>query len=134
MRRINALLIPMTACLLLTLALPAQAADKKNDPTGTWTWSAPGRDGNTREVTLKLKLDGEKLTGTISGRQNDSPIEDAKIAGDDISFKVVREFNGNKMVQQFAGKLSGDSIKGKVETERNGEKTSRDWEAKRSAK
>ena len=101
MRRINALLTPMTACLLLTLALSAQAADKKIDPAGTWTWSAPGRDGNTREVTLKLKLDGEKLTGTISGRQNDSPIEDAKISGDDISFKVVREFNGNKMVQQF---------------------------------
>ena len=126
----------MTACLLLTLSLSAQAADKKNDPTGTWTWSAPGRDGNTRKVTLKLKLDGEKLTGTISGRQNDSPIEDAKISGDDISFKVVREFNGNKFTTKYNGKISGDSIKGKVElpARAGGEATTRDWEAKREDK
>lgn len=130
MQRLIALLIPTTACLLL--ALSAQAADKKNDPTGSWTWSAPGRDGNSRDVTAKLKLDGDKLSGSISGRQNDSPIEDAKISGDEISFKVTREFNGNKVVQKFSGKISGDSIKGKIETERDGQSRSRDWEAKRS--
>ena len=129
MQRLIALLIP--TCLLF--ALTAQAADKKNDPTGSWTWSTPGRDGNARDVTAKLKLDGDKLTGSISGRQNDSPIEDAKINGDEISFKVTREFNGNKIVQKFSGKISGDTIKGKIESEgRDGQTRSRDWEAKRS--
>jgi len=134
MQRIVTPLIQMTVCLLFVLGFQAQAADKKNDPTGTWTWSVPGRDGNTREVTGKLKLEGDKLTGTISGRQNDTAIEDAKLNGDEISFKVTREFNGNKMVQKFTGKISGDSIKGKIETDRGGETNSRDWEAKRSAK
>ena len=35
------------------------------DPTGTWTGDQPGRDGNTYNITLKLKADGAKLTGTI---------------------------------------------------------------------
>jgi hypothetical protein len=126
-------LLQLTACLLFTLSLSVQAADKKNDPTGTWTWSVPGRDGNTREVTGKLKLDGDKLTGSISGRQNDTNIEDAKLSGDEISFKVTREFNGNKIVQKFSGKISGDTIKGRIESERDGQPTSRDWNAKRAA-
>ena len=134
MRRILTPLIQTAVFLFLALGLPAQAADKKNDPTGTWTWSVPGRDGNTREVTGKLKLEGDKLTGSISGRQNETAIEDAKLNGDEISFKVTREFNGNKMVQKFKGKISGDSIKGKIETDRDGETNSRDWEAKRSTK
>ena len=134
MKRTTTAFLQLTACLLLALGLSAQAADKKNDPTGTWTWSVPGRDGNTREVTAKLKLDGDKLTGTISGRQNETAIEDAKLSGDAISFKVTREFNGNKMVQKFSGKIDGDSIKGKIESERDGQPTSRDWNAKRAAK
>jgi len=83
---------------------------------------------------VKLKLDGDKLTGSISGRQNDTNIEDGKLSGDDISFKVTREINGNKMVMKYSGKIDGDSIKGKIESERDGQPTSRDWNAKRAAK
>jgi len=134
MQRILTSLIQTTACLVLLIGLSTQAADKKNDPTGTWTWSVAGRDGNTREVTGKFKLEGDKLTGTVSGRQSDTAIEDAKLVGDEISFKVTREINDNKFVQKFSGKISGDSIKGKIEFDRNGETNSRDWEAKRAAK
>ena len=91
------------------------------------------RNGQTREQTLKLKLDDGKLSGAMSGRNNsETPIADATFKDGDIAFTVTREFNGNKVVSKYNGKLSGDSIKGKVETERNGEKQSRDWEAKRS--
>ena len=86
----------------------------------------------SREVTLKLKLDGDKLTGTISGRNADTAIDDGKYKDGDISFSVTRERNGQKMTQKFSGKLSGDEIKGKVEFERNGQAQSRDWDAKRA--
>jgi len=110
-------------------ATSARAADA----TGTWKWSFTGQNGQTRETTLKLKQDGEKLTGTISGRNNtETDIEDGKVKDGEVSFKVTREFNGNKFVQMYHGKVEGDSIKGKVEFERNGEKQSRDWEAKKS--
>ena len=115
--------------LSLTLIAPVHAAD---DPTGTWTWKME-RNGQTRELTLKLKLEGEKLTGSIPGRDNnETPIADGSFKNGELSFTITREFNGNKMTQKFSGKVSGDSIKGKIESERNGEKQSRDWEAKRS--
>src|SRR5262245_50407568 len=119
MKRILTPLLQLGASLLLALtcAVTASAADK-NDPTGTWTWTMPGRDGQTRTVTLKLKLEGEKLTGSMAGRNGDTAIEEAKIKGDEISFQVTREFNNNKVTTKYAGKISGDSIKGKAEFQR----------------
>ena len=134
MQRILTSLLPTVTCFLLAFGLVARAEEKKAekvDPTGTWTWSAAGRDGQTRQVTLKLKMDGDKLTGTISGRQNETPIEDAKLKENELSFKVTREFQGNKFTQKYAGKISGDTLKGKIEFERDGQTQSRDWDAKR---
>ena len=130
-------LTQIVTCAILALGAVAQAQDKKADPTGTWTWTTPGRNGGPdRKSTLKLKVEGDKLTGTLAapgrgGQSNDSAIADGKLKGDEISFTVVREFGGNKMTAKYNGKISGDSIKGKIETERNGQSNSRDWEAKR---
>jgi hypothetical protein len=122
------------ACLalLVTMSVTAQAADVN----GTWTWTTPAR-GNAPERTsiLKLKTEGDKLTGTINGRQGqeDIKITDGKVTGDEVTFKVSRERNGNTFTQKYTGKISGDTIKGKVTFDRNGEERSNDWEAKRKA-
>jgi len=109
------------------LATAALAADA----TGTWTWTRE-INGNTVTTTLKLKQDGKNLTGTISGRDNtESPIEDAKVDGETISFKVTREFNGNKFVINYSGKVTGDEIVGETKFERNGETQTREWKAKK---
>lgn len=128
------------ACLGLILGITAQAQDKKVDPTGTWKWSQAGRQGgNPVEMTLKLKLEGEKLTGSVTrpGRQGGDPqetaIENAKLKGDEVSFEVTREFQGNKFTTKYNGKISGDTIKGTTERPgRDGGDPRKDpWEAKR---
>jgi hypothetical protein len=125
--------VHIAACLALALGFTAtvQAQDKKVDVTGTWKSSFTNQNGQVRETTIKLKAEGEKLTGTISGRQNDTAIEEGTIKGEEISFKVTREFNGNKVTTKYTGKVSGDTIKGKTETQRDGEPRSRDWVAKK---
>jgi hypothetical protein len=110
------------------LAGIAAAADA--NPTGTWKWSVT-RNEKTRESTLKLKLDGDKLTGTISGRNQDTAIENASFKDGTVSFTVTREFNDQKFTTKYSGKLDGDIIKGTQETERNGKTNSSAWEAKR---
>ncbi len=114
--------------LSLMLVDAAQAAD----PTGTWKWSTTFND-QTREQTLKLKLEGDKLTGAMVGRNNmETAIGDATFKDDTVSFTVTRERDGNKFVTKYNGKLDGDTIKGKTESERDGQKRERDWEAKRA--
>jgi len=130
-------LVGVCAILALGAFSQAYAQDKKSDASGTWTWSRPGRDGGEpRKSTLKLKVEGDKVTGTLTspgrgGESSDIAIESGKISGDEISFTVTREFNGNKFVTKYNGKISGDSIKGKIEMERDGSTRSNDWEAKR---
>src|ERR1041385_5915685 len=133
---LSALTIFAVGVMAFTAANQLQAQEKKADVNGSWTWSQPGRDGGSPRVsTLKLKAEGDKLTGTLTtpGRQGgdlrSTAIDDGKIKGDEVSFSVTSEFNGHKFTQKYHGKLSGDSIKGKVEFERNGEAQSRDWEA-----
>ena len=135
-------LVKIVTCATLAFAISGklQAADAKADPTGTWTWSVPGRDGGPeRKSTLKLKVEGDKVTGKLTspgrggGEARETEIKDGKLTGDELSFNVTREFNGNSFTQKYHGKISGDTIKGKVEFDRNGEAQSRDWEAKRQA-
>ena len=81
------------------------------DVTGKWTAEMQGQNGNTRTVTMNLKADGSKLTGTVSGgRGGEAEISDGKVDGNEVSFSVVREFNGNKMTSNYKGKVDGDVI------------------------
>ena len=128
----KSLIYSLTAVLALA-AFSSFAADA----SGTWTWSTPGRDGGeARKSTMKLKVDGEKVTGTIAtpgreGAARETEITNGKIKGDQISFDVTREFQGNKFTAKYSGKISGDTITGKMATERDGNTRERDWEAKR---
>jgi hypothetical protein len=125
------------AALLLGAISQVQADDKKMDPSGTYMWTVPGRNGGAdRTNTLVLKLDGDKLTGKLSapgrgGAPMEMEIADGKVTGADISFCIVRSYNGNSMTNKYSGTLADGAIKGKMESvNRNGEPQSRDWEAK----
>lgn len=107
------------------------AADESTDPTGTWKWSVTFNNQN-RDFTLKLKLEGDKLTGSMLGRDNqETPIEDASYKDGEVAFKVTRERNGQKFTIKYKGKVKDDTIKGTSEFERQGQNQTRDWEAKR---
>ena len=125
------------AVLLTGVLTQAQAQDKKVDPSGTYIWTQAGRNGGPdRTNTLVLKLDGDKLTGNVTspgrggGPGTPTAITDGKVSGTNITFSVVRDFNGNSITTKYSGALADGSIKGKVESDRGGQPTSRDWEAK----
>ncbi len=141
-------LFKTTLCLAagLLIAASASAQDKKVDPNGKWTWTSEGRDGNLRTNSITLKLEGDKLSGTVTGFRGgrgggggggapqETPIEEAMIKGDEVSFQVSRETPNGKMVSKYTAKIAGDTLKGKMSFERNGETTERDFEAKREVK
>ena len=118
----------VTALAVLAMAASPAMADEK--PEGTWKWSFE-RNGTKVETTLKLKLEGDKLTGAITGRDGkETAIEEASYKDGDIKFQVTRERNGQKFTTTYMGKVEGDTLKGKTEFERDGQTQSRDWEAK----
>src|SRR5215471_393210 len=130
------LLFVVTIALVFTFAVMAA------DVTGKWTFEQPGRGGGPgRPVTITLKQDGSKLTGSVPGmgRGGDNPpppteITDGKVDGDKVSFTVKREFNGNSMVTKYEGTVSGEEMKLKItRTGQDGTPMTNEVTAKRSA-
>ena len=130
-------LLFVVTTILLILAIGAFAADV----SGKWTYEQAGRNGGPgRPVTITLKQDGNKLTGSVPGfgRGGDNPpppseITNGKVDGDKVSFEIVREMGGNKMTTKYTGTVSGDELKLHVATETpNGARES-DVVAKRGA-
>jgi hypothetical protein len=99
--------LSFASAFVLAATLVAQAADI----SGKWTAQVPGRDGQTRETTFTLKAEGEKLTGTTSGRNGDVPITDGTIKGDAIAFTVVMNFQGTDVKILYKGTVAGEEIK-----------------------
>lgn len=104
------------------------------DVTGKWTAQVPGRDGQMREQTFTFKVDGEALTGTVSGMPggSDAEIKDGTAKGDDIAFTVVRNFQGNEVKLLYKGKVTGTEISF-TQTREGGDMPPRTFTAKRAS-
>jgi hypothetical protein len=113
--------------LAIAFALTAFAADV----TGKWVFEQAGRQGgNPVKVTLNLKADGNKLTGTISrpgrdGNAMESEITEGKIDGNNVSFKAAAGGRGGQAPPaEYTGTLSGDELKLKINRQtQNGPQT-----------
>ena len=120
------------AALTLAFALnsPVLAAD--HNLAGTWKASFTTESGQTIESTLKLKQDGDKLSGVVIGRNgNETPLDTISLTGDQLSLKLTRERNGEKTTIKVAAKVAGDTLKGKLQSDYGGENHTLDWEASR---
>ena len=112
---------------------PGGVAEKKEplaalavDATGKWTYEMAGRPrGPARQVTVTLKADGVKLTGSVrfgsagSGGGGatpppDLPISNGKVEGNNVYFEVTRDFAGNTMTIKYEGTLNRDELKLKI--------------------
>jgi len=94
----------VTALLLGMFSLVCAA-----DATGKWVAELPGRGGNAIKTIFTFKAEGSTLTGTVSGRNGDNPIENGKIDGNTITFEVTRSFNGNTFTSKYTGKVGEDN-------------------------
>ncbi|MCX5637404.1 MAG: hypothetical protein NTX52_06895, partial [Planctomycetota bacterium] len=81
---------------------------------GTWELTSESPQG-TRTNTLKIK---EDMTGTYTTRNNEIPITDLKVEGDQVTFKVNMKFNEQEVTMEFKGKLDGTTLKGQFTTPR----------------
>ena len=106
MKTIRASMRCMIALTALTLWVSFAA-----DIDGKWTGQVEGRNGPQTQ-TIMLKADGNTLTGNLQGGRGGAvEISNGTIDGNNVSFTVVREFQDNKITQEYKGTLSGGELK-----------------------
>jgi hypothetical protein len=98
----------MTIIALFALTFAAFAAE---DPAGTWKATMDTPMG-AAESTIVLKIDGNKLIGTVSGGPGPGPqqpqeIAEGKFSGNKITFSVKSDFG----IQTYSGTIKGDEMK-----------------------
>src|SRR5579862_5668190 len=128
--------------LLLSVVAVHAAPQANANVAGTWeiTMAPPaggggggggqgggqGGGGGT-PPTITLKQDGAKVTGTMSGRMGDTPI-DGSVSGNTLTFTVTRTGrDGNAMTLTYTATVTGDTMTGKM----TGGRGDRDFTAKK---
>jgi hypothetical protein len=101
------LMAAMVVCMMTVVAVAASI-------DGKWTGEMQTPNG-TRPVTFTFTADGTTLNGSTTGRNGEVKITNGKIDGDNVSFDVVREMNGNTMTTHYTGTVSGGELKLKVQ-------------------
>jgi hypothetical protein len=113
--------------VLVLGALTLMAADV----TGKWAAEVQGRNGQTRNVSFAFKQDGSTLAGTMVGPMGrEVELKNGKVDGDNLSFDVNMEFQGNPVTIHYTGTVEGDSIK--MKSQREGSDRAQEFTAKKS--
>lgn len=105
---------------------------KAADVSGTWNITITSDDGQSYDVTAKLEQSDSGLKGTYAGPAGEAEISEAKVDGDKVEFKVVRERDGQKFTIEYEGKVEGDAIKGEAEYDFGGQAGAFKFEGKRA--
>jgi len=97
---------------------------------GTWHWSL---GSPTAEWQNQLFLDQEfqEVSGKVSLQGWQLRIREPRLRGDQLSFRVRYNFEGENVSMRFNGRVNDDAIKGSVEIQGGPWSGTREWTAKR---
>ena len=103
---------------LVILAAPVSAQDAPKVPTaqvaGNWDVSFTSPQG---AATWRVKFDqaGDTLRGSVgAGEFGNLDVMNGWITGNDMSFSVNLNFNGQAIQLDFAGTVKGDTLQGNI--------------------
>jgi hypothetical protein len=99
-------LLVLTIAFLAMAVVPAASAA---DVAGTWKASVETPNG-TFESTFVFKVEGTKLSGTVTGPMGEAPISDGKVEEDAVSFSIVRSRDGQEFKLTYKGKVKGNEM------------------------
>lgn len=122
--------------IAVSCAVGIASAAEREDPTGTWRWSAKSTAGKL-DMILKLKREESgDLAGTIEGsRAPRKAISESSFDQGVVEFSVTRIRKDGKITTRYRGKLDGNTITGTADVTRvDGKVVTRDWVAKRDVK
>lgn len=124
MRKISAIGVILAVVVAMAVSAVAQGLNV----TGKWTFDVQTGQGGG-QPTVTFKQDGEKLTGTYTGRYGTFPFK-GTLKAREIEFSFQMDTDGGQTTMSFIGEVAADAqmMKGTGTIEGLGDVT---WSAKR---
>lgn len=98
----------------LSVAAARPLAYQSTSVAGSWDVTIDSPQGQ-RTVVMIIKKDGEKFTGAMKSPQGERPLDSVAVKGDEITFVMTRQVQGQDMVMTYKGKIAKDSMKGEAD-------------------
>src|SRR5262245_36106415 len=103
------------SCALCVMALVATGVLAQNaNPVGSWDITVESPRGPSKSLLVNKK-DGDKLSGTIKGQRGERPLSNVSMKGDEITFSLTINPQGQEMVITYKGKVAKDSMSGEAD-------------------
>jgi hypothetical protein len=80
------------------------------DISGIWSAQTTDRNGDPLDISFRFAMSGDTLTGKMYGDNESTAITDAKVTGNQITFSVTTELNGQISKFVYTGTIKGDEI------------------------
>ena len=101
----------ISAAVLVVLCMTLPVIGAVDGVDGNWSGAVSTPNGDL-PVGFAFKADGATLNGTMIGPDGSpSPIANGKIDGNNLTFSVDLNFNGNTFSLSYKGVLDGEQIK-----------------------
>jgi len=97
---------------------------------GTWQWSLDGLDVK-QQYQLQLVQKYQEIKGTVRFEGKEAKFLQPKLDGDQVSFEVISEYQGQSVRMKFNGRVSGDTLTGSVDIQGSSFKGTQVWSATR---
>ncbi|MBM3810295.1 MAG: hypothetical protein FJW20_01545 [Acidimicrobiia bacterium] len=81
---------------------------------GIWTGQIPGRNGVMQDIAFQFTQENGKLGGKLYGDYQSSPISEAVVHGDLVTFVVVTQEQAGNQINtsrlRFSGRIVGEEL------------------------
>ena len=81
---------------------------------GEWRWTLPTSTGE-QNYTLRVVQKFQTVSGKVTVDGRETPISDAQLLGDQLSFTLRDEASRENTAMRFHGRMSGDTMNGTVD-------------------
>jgi len=96
---------------LIASAAVARPLQPQARGVGIWDITIVSPQGE-RKGQIVIKQEGDKLTGMMKTPRGERPLDSVTVKGDDITFVMTAQVQGQDMVMTYKGKIEKDSMKG----------------------
>lgn len=97
---------------------------------GTWHFRIVSSGGELQDQ-LVLNQEFQEIGGKVTVHGQEIRIRDQRLKGDQVSFRVRYNFEGQNVVMKFNGRVTGDILEGNVEIQGGPWAGTKSWKAQR---